>query len=211
MSATSPYGLLLLALAAAELFLLLANVNTPKSSTLFVSLSGLAAGTFDNLLIGLGALIGTGPLLETLSTIRYVLHAIVVPLLLVPAAQLYAPGWLSAAWVLALLLMAYELRQLFPISWNPRWFRGTLRLVNSNDEGPPIVTIAVNVFLVIVAFLLFRKSGNAVLLLGSGAGLILNALPSNKFGTFPGALGEAILFGSILLAQRQLASVPGYL
>ncbi len=206
----SRYGVLLLSLAAAEIALLLWYLNAPPTATLAVALLGLASGAFDNLLIGLGSALRHDRLLETLSTVRFVLHAIVVPLLLVPSAQLFFHSWLVAAAVAALLLIAYELSELFPIVWKPSYFSGTLRLVKTNVSGPPLVTIAVTVFTVITGFLLQRDSGNAVLLIGALAGLVGNGLPSSRVGTFPGALGEALLFGSVLLAQQQLQSV-GYM
>ena len=206
----SLYGGALLLLAAFELAVLARNLARPLSATLVVTLLMVAAGVFDNLLVALGASIGLGPLLEKLSFVRFLLHTTIVPFLLVPCAELYRKSWRTIAFVAAGVLAVTEGAMLFgPPAWEPRMFAGTLRLLlNHSTEGMPfpIVTIGVSLVLLAVGWLIRRKSGDSTLMYGAIASFVGNALPASQVGTLPGALGEGLLFLSILVAERKVVA-----
>lgn len=204
----SVYGGALLLLAVLELTVLVRNLTRPLSATLVVALLLLSAGVFDNSLVALGASIGPGALLEKLSLVRYFLHTTLVPFLLVACAELYIKSWRAVAFVVAGVLAVSEAAMLLHAAWEPRTFAGTLRLLlNHSTEGMPfpLVTIAVSLVVLVVGWLIRRKSGDNTLLYGGLASFVGNALPASRVGTLPGALGEGLLFVSILRAERKIA------
>lgn len=207
----SLYGGALLLVAAFELTVLVRNVTRPLTATLALVLALLASGVFDNSLVALGATIGEGPLLESLSFVRFFLHTILVPFLLVACAELYRNSWRAIAFITAGVLAVSEAVMLFPPAWEPRMFSGTLRLLfNDSNAGMPfpIVTIGVSLVVLVVGWLIRRKSGDNTLLAGGLASFVGNALPASQVGTLPGALGEGLLFLSIIMAERKIVRVP---
>jgi hypothetical protein len=204
----SMYGAVLLLLAAFELAIFARNIMRPMSATLAIAITLILAGVYDNSLVGLGASIGAGPLLESLSFVRYFLHTTLVPFLLVPCADLYRRSWRTLAFIAACVLAAVDSAMLFAAGsfWEPRNFAGTLRLhlSRSAENMPfPIVTIGVSLLLVLVGWLIRRKSGDSAVLAGGVAALVGNALPAAQVGTLPGALGEGLLCLSLIVAGRK--------
>jgi hypothetical protein len=204
----SLYGGALLLLAAFELTVFVRNVRRPLTATLIIMLVLLASGVYDTSLVAFGVTIGEGTLLEKLSFVRYFLHCTAVPFLLVPCAELYRKNWRRFAFIAAGVLAAVDAWMLIPPAWVPRSFAGTLRLslVDSVTGAStfPIITVGISLVVLTVGWLIHRKSGDNTLIAGGLASFVGNALPIGMVGTLPGALGEFLLFLSVILAERKI-------
>lgn len=173
----------------------------------------LLFGAFDNFVIALGFVINnslSAQLFRNLSLIRFAVHAILVPWLLVVISELAElPRYVRAgSYVVSALLSVYDgystLLKDGGIVFAPEEKFGTLRLVNKKSRGPPVITILVNVVVLVVSYRIYRSTGNSAALIGSAASFVGNSVQG--YGTLPGSLGEAALFISILIAFNQLKS-----
>lgn len=127
---------------------------------LIVPLALCLALLYDNAVIAAGAGLGPGPLLQTLSVPRFVVHAILTPTLIAwarAAAQRAGVGWAasrtgrSVAWTLTVTAMGIGLSNdaiglhLQPLTW-----AGTLRYANiptPETEALPVVVTGVYVLI----------------------------------------------------------------
>eukprot|EP00634_Sargassococcus_sp_CCMP2135_P005402 CAMPEP_0198657870 /NCGR_PEP_ID=MMETSP1467-20131203/20453_1 /TAXON_ID=1462469 /ORGANISM="unid. sp., Strain CCMP2135" /LENGTH=226 /DNA_ID=CAMNT_0044394099 /DNA_START=14 /DNA_END=694 /DNA_ORIENTATION=+ len=205
-----------LVLAAVQALVWSSN-NTSASAVRAIALLLVATSVYDNGLIGLGAALGEGPLLTSLSTVRFYTHWAFVPFLLVPATTfllranvLRSQGWLAATWAVAAVLSVVEVQEGFfseeGLVLEPMEFRGMLRMVSASEKGLPVVTIAVNLSLLAVGLRLRRDT--AILFAGSLAALVGNAVPSSLVGPLLGCLGEALLYYSIIHKDKLFFSAP---
>lgn len=178
----------------------------------------LAGICYDTLLLASGSLIETGPLLRALSWPRFVLHALLTPLLLVAVVDLAQRSglpwaqehsvWL-AVWALTAGLIALGIAtDVVGLELEPHRFAGTLRYAEAVTV-PPIATIAVIGGLLLVSGLfwhgtrwpwLFAASG---LVLASGGVPVAVAGPALTSGT------EIVLLGILLVAERRFGAAPG--
>lgn len=209
----SLYGWACLALSIVEGGVLIANRSTPLDASIFITFILLASGTYDNALIGLGSTIGLkGNTLTLLSYVRWIVHWLFVPWLLVPAVALaQRVDVLNNAWALPLAFIAAAVLSFIDVRegllgnklrFKPVYFAGTVRLISASESTPPFITIGVSLVLLIISFLIKRKNGDSAFFYGSIVALIGNAIPSSLTGTLPGSLGEALLFFSILRGLR---------
>jgi len=142
--------------------------RTRTWSTLFLILiiSGLL---YDNLILSAGGLLGAGPLLETLSWPRFILHQFVLPLL-IPVAAVQA-GRAGLTWarhptariisVAATLLTITlgVLTRLVGQELQAESIDGVLRYSAVHVSGPPLVSILSIGFACVVGWFLWRRSG----------------------------------------------------
>jgi hypothetical protein len=183
---------------------------------------------YDNALIALGAQIGLGPLLETLSMPRYVLHAFVTPLMLFAMLQLAAAAeikiaqqrwvrWVAAILAIALIPVGIE-EGLIGLELYPACFEGTVRYASSSlanqlcspDQaivvsggGPPIPAITVTVVVLILGTMLLFQRRSPWALLGAITMLVAAALPMLVYGPSFSNGGEVFLtLGYALTAAR---------
>lgn len=92
---------------------------------------------YDNAVIAMGSTLGPGPMLETLSAPRFVMHAMLTPLLIPWSRDVVARAGLAAArslrarvgaWLLAAILIVTGVGHFyFQLSAQPTWWAGTLR------------------------------------------------------------------------------------
>jgi hypothetical protein len=184
---------------------------------------------YDNGLIALGSSIGIGATLETLSWPRFILHALVTPLMIVAVVQIAVAGgvrWLDsrAAWTGVWLLIAamigsgvYELTLL---ELQPACFSGITRYTSSASPaqfcfegqqslaglGPPIPSILA-VFLIIgFGVALWRRKRWPWFGLGGLQMLLAAAVPFSQFGLIPGNGGEVILQFAFVATAYRLSS-----
>ncbi|NEP78933.1 MAG: hypothetical protein F6K39_12590 [Okeania sp. SIO3B3] len=173
----------------------------------------LISSIYDNLILFSGKFIGQGELLENLSQIRYLLHYLTVPLLIVVAIELaFASGakWANkfvrvSSWLLAFGLAGYDvIKNFVGLELKPETFAGVLRYVPVN-VNIPIITIIINVFVLLVGIGIWVRTENwRWLFIGSLISLLVNALPSAQVGPLPGNIAECILALSLLLTQYHL-------
>jgi hypothetical protein len=182
----------------------LAMIVTPL---LLVSLS------YDNFILGTGSFIGAGEVLEKLSMIRFLLHYLVLPLFIVIGVELaHRAGakWANTlvrvlAWGVAFALAGIDItKNYIGLDLKPEVFAGMLRYVPENLNGPPIITIVVNLFMLLIGIGIWVRLEWPVLFIGTFIGLIGNAIPSSTLGTLPGSGSEFILALSLLLTEQTI-------
>ncbi|MDZ8226174.1 hypothetical protein [Nostoc sp. ChiVER01] len=172
----------------------------------------LVSISYDNIILSIGSLIGEGELLKTLSMLRFLLHYLVVPLFIVIGVELAhraGANWANTvvrilSWVIALGLTAIDIitrytgLQLVPIE-----FAGILRYHVANLSGPPIITIVVNLFVVLIGIGIWFSLKWPWLFVGTLVSLIGNAMPSYAVGTLAGSCSELVMAISLLLTEER--------
>jgi hypothetical protein len=171
----------------------------------------LASISYDNLILASGSLIGEGELLKSLSMLRFLLHFLVVPLFIVIAVELaHRAGakWANTSvrvlsWVLAVGLAGYDVvTQFIGLQLVPVTFSGILRYTIA-QPSPPIVTILVNLFVLVIAIGIWIRLKWQWLFVGTLVALIGNAIPSSLVGTLAGSASECVMAFSLLLAEER--------
>lgn len=182
----------------------LAMIFTPL---LLVSLS------YDNFILGTGNFIGAGEVLEKLSMIRFLLHYLILPLFIVIGVELaHRAGakWANTlvrvlAWGVAFALSGIDItKNYIGLELKPELFAGILRYVPETLNRPPIITIVVNLFMLLIGIGIWVRLQWPVLFIGTFIGLIGNAVPSSTFGTLPGSGSEFTLALSLLLTEQTI-------
>lgn len=172
----------------------------------------LVSISYDNLILSIGSLIGEGELLKTLCMLRFLLHYLVVPLFIVIGVELAhraGAGWANRlvrvlSWVIALGLTAIDVTthyiglELVPIE-----FAGILRYHVANLSGPPIITILVNLFVLLIGIGIWFRLKWLWLFVGTLVCLIGNAMPSYVVGTLAGSYSELVMAISLLLTEKR--------
>jgi hypothetical protein len=181
----------------------------------------IAAGLiYDNTIVSLGATIGIGTLLQTLSWPRFALHALLTPFMMIAALQLGAAAGISWArnsrvrnltWVIVAIMVvvgAYD--HLIGLETVPACFDGIIRYTENlspshfcspDDQatvgsGPPIPSIVGNLLTLIVGFAIWRSVGWPWLMLGSLVMFAAAGVPISGFGMVPSNGGEVILMSA---------------
>ncbi|MBL8057394.1 MAG: hypothetical protein JNK29_11880 [Anaerolineales bacterium] len=170
---------------------------------------------YDNLVIAAGSWLGEGALLRALNVPRFVIHALLTPLLCifaVGAARRAGLAWAQSRAVHAAVCLAATALVAWGGYWDivrldlvPARFFDTLRYVNHGaPPGPPLGAVITILVLVGVGALLWRRVrwpwlllGGAVMFLAAGAGAQLVAV---------GNLGEIALTGALLATEILLLS-----
>lgn len=214
-----PLGHLLLAIA--ELFLIGWSIRLwLKSNSLAIIILPiiLISISYDNLVLAAGSLIGEGELLQFLSQIRFLVHYLCLPFLIVVGVELAnraGAGWVIPpvrwlAWILAIILGIVDiLNRYIALELKPVYFAGMLRYTTPATT-PPIITIVVTLFVLLigVGFWVRTQGKWKWLFFGTLIGLVGNALPIAQFGTLPGSGAEFVMTLALLLteqyAQREL-------
>ncbi|MBM4196281.1 MAG: hypothetical protein FJ197_04165 [Gammaproteobacteria bacterium] len=214
------YSTAMLVLAAADTVLvvwLLRHWLARRGLVLSMILFLAAALPYDTALVGLGSLIGEGPLLESLSVPRFVLFNLSLPLTIIIAAALARMAgvrWLAsraamgAVCVLAMVLLALDWRYVLdPGALYPACWRDTLRYVPSVlaeqacSAGQPGIAVASHFpragfvalpALVIAGALVWRQGRWPWMFAGGMAAFALLGMPPRLVGPIPGFIGDAL-------------------
>ncbi|MEH1893402.1 MAG: hypothetical protein V7K92_29655 [Nostoc sp.] len=171
----------------------------------------LVSISYDNLILSIGNLIGEGELLKTLSMLRFLLHYLVVPLFIVIGVELAhraGASWANRvvrvlSWLIAFGLTAIDVAthyiglELVSIE-----FAGILRYHVANLSGPPIITIVVNLFVLLIGIGIWFRLKWPWLFLGTLVSLVGNALPSLAVGTLASSASEFVMAVSLLLTEE---------
>ncbi|WP_231867013.1 hypothetical protein [Anabaena sp. 4-3] len=182
----------------------LAMIVTPL---LLVSLS------YDNFILGTGTFIGAGEALENLNMIRYLLHYLIVPLFIVIGVELAhraGAAWATTlvrvlSWGIAFGLAGIDItKNYLGMELKPEFFAGMLRYVPENLTAPPIITIVVNLFMLLIGIGIWVRLKWPLLFIGTFIGLIGNALPASTFGTLPASGSESVMAFSLLLTEQTI-------
>ena len=174
---------------------------------------------YDNLVLTLGN-IGVGSAWYAVaSSGRFVLHAALLPLLIPYALAVLRGtnvppverGWFVAGcWLLALGAWSYGLwHDVGNLTLETVDVFGHLRLA-STVALPPLGTIAVNLLLVVLAFVLWRHGGRPLLLAGALFILLVNAaVGAQPWGYLVGNGAEVVFMLCLLAAERTPRPGPG--
>ncbi|MEH1843238.1 MAG: hypothetical protein V7L20_32010 [Nostoc sp.] len=172
----------------------------------------LVSISYDNLILLIGSLIGEGELLKTLSMLRFLLHYLVVPLFIVIGVELAhraGANWANTvvrvlSWVIALGLTAIDVATRYiRLELVPIEFAGILRYHDANLSGPPIITIVVNLFVLVISIGIWFRLKWPWLFVATLVSLIGNAMPSYAVGTLPGSCSELVMAISLLLTEER--------
>lgn len=169
-----------------------------------------AALAYDNLMIGLGRMIGEGSTLEALNSVRFYTHALLTPLLAIYGLRLCRNADLDWSWgrrqataviiiVLALVALGVYV-DIISLNLEPVAEQGTLRYVNAASEGPPIPAIVTIILLIAMGISMIRKTRWLWLLAGSIIMFVISAAAGSI--NMIANLGEAVLIGSALATAR---------
>ncbi|MBE8998887.1 hypothetical protein IQ274_11870 [Nostoc sp. LEGE 12447] len=207
------YPLTHLSLALIEWVLIGRAIRLWQQSTSFAMIVlpiVLLSISYDNLILSIGSFIGAGELLKTLSMLRFLLHYLVVPLFIVIGVELAhrgGAGWANGVMrvlsaIVALGLAAIDIAthyiglELVPIE-----FAGILRYHVANLSGPPIITIVVNIFVLLIGIGIWFRLKWPWLFLGTLVSFFGNALPSDVVGTLAGSASEFVMAIGLLLTE----------
>ncbi|AFY39555.1 hypothetical protein Lepto7376_3338 [[Leptolyngbya] sp. PCC 7376] len=179
------------------------SLGTLVLPVLLVSLS------FDNFVLGAGWAIGEGNILERLSMFRFLFHYLIVPFFIVVGVEIaHEAGarWANKftrvlSWIVAVGLAIADVSiNYVGLELEPTHYLGMLRYTAANLSGPPLVTIAVNVFMLVIAIGVWIRMKWSILFVGTLIAFIGNAITAG--GTLPGSAAETIMALSLLLTEQ---------
>lgn len=183
-------------------------LRSRSGGTLMVTLVSLAM-VYENGILALGVVIGHGALLETLSWGRFVGYAVFPPLLVIAGVELArraGVAWAArplvryGAWVAAFLLGAFALFvEVIGRELEPRVLNDVVRYMWVSKGVPPLTVIVMNVLLIVCGVAVWRKTHNAILLLGA---LFLLAGDGLAAGKYVIGSGVEVIFMAALLAAE---------
>lgn len=205
---------------------ILRRYSAPGALIIAVLSAGLV---YDNGMIALGSSIGIGDTLEALSWPRFIMHALITPVMIVAVVQIAIAGgiqWLNAraawtgVWLLTAAMIGYGIYELTILELQPACFGGITRYTSSASAaqfcfegqqslpgiGPPIPSI-VAVFLIMgFGAVLWRRQHWPWFALGGLQMLLAAAVPFSEFGLLPGNGGEVILQFAFVSTAYRLSS-----
>ncbi|MCO5197121.1 MAG: hypothetical protein M9941_05140 [Anaerolineae bacterium] len=133
---------------------------------LVLTLFGLA---YDNFSVGFGRFIGEGDLLQSLNTPRYVIHALITPLLILVGLHLARNAGVSWAFgrkttaffiVVTILLIALgALVDIVRLDLEVVFDSDAIRYANGASVGPPVPAIVTVIMLIACGIGIARKTG----------------------------------------------------
>lgn len=187
-------------------------------ATIVLSVVLLGLG-YDNLLLAVGTSIGSGELLQSLSQVRFLVHHLFVPFLIVIGVELaHRTGAACAnnfirgfAWILSIGLGIVDIVERYiGAELEPVYFAGVLRYTASFNGGLPVIAIAVTLFLLLISIGIWIRSKGQWYWLFVGTSIALggNALPLSMVGTLPGSLSEFLMTLTLLLTERYIQQNP---
>ena len=188
-----------------------------RNRSIYTALATIVIGGlfYDNFIIGIGSFIGEGSLLKGLNAVRFYVHALATPTMImfaVATAQRLGIGWaqnrnvfaLFGILTLAMIGLGASV-DIFDLSLIPELDNGTLRYVNDHTAGPPIPAIVTIIVMTVVGGFIWRKAKWSVLFFGSflmfvfaGAGASILLLSN---------LGEVFFAGGILWTDYKLGDL----
>ena len=177
----------------------------------------LAALFYDNLISGIGFLVGVGPVLKFLNFFRFAFHVFITPLLCyivfkiaqkmqVRIFQSSIAELFVWAMIIVFIVMGF-IHDIVPADLVPQVHWGVVNYTHT-EASVPIAVILINVFVIIGAMLIWKQIGWPGLFITSiSMFIIAAAIPISKFGLLPGNTGEIILSYGFLLSQKKLLSL----
>jgi len=157
--------------------------------------------TYDAAVVGLGATLGTGSLLHALSVPRFVVHALLTPLLILWAADRVdaGPRMRRAAAALTAVAVAWGVLSELPhLHLVPKSYADTVRYA-AEHAVPPAPAIVVSVVLLAAGIMLWRRERRSAVLIGT----VLLFIASAAAVAVPplGNAGEAAMLLGLVAAE----------
>ncbi|MBW4617073.1 MAG: hypothetical protein KME21_28290 [Desmonostoc vinosum HA7617-LM4] len=167
----------------------------------------LAGMTYDNLIISIGCIINEGDLLKTLNRLRFTLHNLFVPLLVVTAVQIshnagvvwmknslvHYGGW-AIAFSLIILGLVSEFRSQ---ELTPTYSAGTLRYKPQSSEIP-ILTILTAILVAVAGIYIWYEIQWPWMLVGTLVMLFGNALSARFFSSIVSSFVDFLFILALL-------------
>ena len=203
--------------------------RTHRDAAFLLIMAPLLLLWFDSALIGLGAAIGEGETLRSLSWIRYVAHALLLPFWIIAAGSIARRAgfrWAKNKWVMATfclaatVIFAEGLIELFAMELYPACVAGSLRYVTYISEGqacrlgmeglglkpsgPPWAAIVPTFLFMIIGIAVWMRLRWPWLLAGSVCMLGFAAVPGSLAGPLFSNMGEPIIAAGALITLKFL-------
>ena len=206
---------LLLAFALIQGALLVWSFRSGRSGLRVWIIRALLFGTcFDNAVQGLGFWMIDQPWFEGLSQLRYVLHALFLPFLVVFAIDVLAKWhiefaqktWaVAGAWILTLAGVCFGLyTDLVGHELVATEILGVHKYIAA-ETSPPLATIVSNLVVIVLAVILWRKVGWPWLCIGALTIFAVNAGTAPfVWGFLAGNLAEVFFIGTLILTDQRL-------
>jgi hypothetical protein len=217
-------SILFLIIAALNVALLVWAVRIARrtpSPAIWLVIITMALLWFDALTIGAGRWIGEGGLLLFMTKVRFGVHEVLTPLLIIAAgsiARLAGLRWARPKWIMgafclvAVAFIVMGVPHLFHTDFVTACYADTLRYVKSVSPNeicqpgqpmgvrgsPPIAAIACVIAMLGVGISLGLQRSWWRLAIGSFVMFVLAGLPPSKVGPVPSSIGEIIIFAAIL-------------
>lgn len=176
----------------------------------------IATLVYDNVVVGLGGLIGEGALLRSLNYLRFVLHALTTPLLIMAGLALARragvrwAGTRAAAAAFAALtavMLAWAVRDnILNLQLEPARSAGTLRYANGAMSGPPVPELATVVALLVCGGAIYARSRWPWMLAGAATMFVLAAVAAS-LGVVSN-LGEVALMSGLIATAYHVTPRP---
>lgn len=167
---------------------------------------------YDNLIIALGRFIGEGNVLQALSYVRYWLHALFTPTLILFAWNIYFKAgfpWAKkkflkfTAYTITISLILYELlASIKGLKTEPSWRNGVLIYESVGQSNIPIMINMITLIFIILGLLFMKKFRFPWLLIGTLV-IVSGGILTTLFKTFPIMNILEFLFIISLLFTRQ--------
>jgi hypothetical protein len=173
---------------------------------------------YDNFISSIGFLSVEGLFLKFLNFIRYIIHAFFTPLICLIAFRLARAFNVKLAqhtrseitvWLFVLALIALGfIKEVVSAEIIPtvRW--GMLNYIHAHPSIP-VAAILVNLFVIIVAVLIWRATGWPGLFITSILMFVLAAVPSKGLPPVLGNAGEIIFIYGFIMAEKRLSEKQG--
>jgi hypothetical protein len=162
-----------------------------RSVGTLMALLVMLAMIYENGVLVLGVVIGHGPLLETLSWGRFIGYAVFPPLLVIGAVELarrVGVAWADrravriGAWVAAFALAAFALFvEVLGRELEPRVLNDVVRSMWVSKGVPPLGVILMNMLLIVCGVAIWRKTRNAILMVGALFLLVGDGLAAGRY------------------------------
>ena len=170
----------------------------------------VAGMTYDNLIISLGRLINEGVCLKLLNRLRFLLHDLLIPLLVVVAVKLASaagvvwasqPIVFSGCWTIAFGLIGLGLvTNCKQLELAPITFAGSLRYKPKKSQVP-ILTILIALLVGVAGFYIWHEIQWPWMFLGTLVMFFVNALPTKIFGSLVGSAVDFVFMLALLATQ----------
>ena len=183
-----------------------------RKVTLFLILLPILGLIYDNGVIAIGRFVGEGDLLQLLNQGRFLLHAIITPMLIAAAVALADQVGISWAkkriahalsGIVTLALILFGLTEFTRFVYAPEWFGNTLRYVDTAVSGPPIPAIVTIIVIMIIGIFIWRVRRWSWLFWGGLIMFVGSAIPPSVVGPIVGSGVEVVLLASVLATEKR--------